>query len=89
MKNILILAAALALSSCGDKGRIQMLSPPVADLAVEKKPVVPVEAVSDEVVAADYDSKLESWGERGWSAVGRLCRYFKTHGTAVDCPAPE
>ena len=43
------------------------LNPPVADLAVEKKPVMPVEAITDDTAAAQYSSDVEGWGDRGWA----------------------
>lgn len=41
---------------------------------MEAKPQVPLEALESDEAARLYDSELEGWGERGWSAVGRICR---------------
>lgn len=39
------------------------------------------------VVANDHDAAVEAWGERGWLAVGRLCRRAAANGAkALDCP---
>jgi hypothetical protein len=62
--------------------------PPSADLVVEPKPVPPDEIVTSAAAAARYDVELESWGERGWKAVARICRWAKGHGAQVECPPP-
>lgn len=59
--------------------------PPVQDLAVEVKPV-PSEVVLTSAVAAEqFNSEIEGWGERGWAAVARICRWAKAHGSPADC----
>lgn len=60
--------------------------PRPADLAVEAKPAPLPEIATSAQAAADYDIALESWGERGWSTVARLCRWARDNGMAVDCP---
>jgi len=55
----------------------------------EPKPLMPVEAITDDTVASRYNSAVEAWGERGWAAVGRLCRWAAGNGLAhPECPAP-
>jgi len=55
---------------------------------VEPKPV-PSDAIADDPVAsAHYNASVESWGDRLYSAGGRLCRFFKRQGMKdLDCPA--
>lgn len=77
------------MSACGERVRIQPAFPPVADLVVEPKPVPPPEIVTSAQAAAEYDIAVEGWGERGWRAVGRLCRWAKEQGMSVDCPRAE
>lgn len=60
--------------------------PQSADLAVEPKPVPTHDIVTSAQAAAEYDIAVEGWGERGWRAVARLCRFFAGHGMAVSCP---
>ena len=83
------LAASLALAcSCASKEQIRPIYPPVADLTVEAKPRLDPAALSSEAALDAHDIAVESWGERGWLAVGRLCRWAKANGMAVACPAP-
>lgn len=44
------------------------------------------ETVTSAQAAAEYDIALESWGERGWAAVARICRWAKGLGADVECP---
>ena len=86
---LLPLALLLApLAACATPNSIPVAPlPPVADLTVEPKPLMPVEAITDDTAAAAYSSSVESWGDRGWAAVGRLCRWAKANGEVLDCPA--
>lgn len=66
------------------------LSPSSADLKVEAKPV-PTDAIVTDPKAADaYNADVERWGERGWKAVGRICRWTVANGGQLpfDCPKP-
>ena len=82
----MLCACALAASGCGDRTRVEPSLPPVADLRVEPKPVPPPEIVTSAQAAAEYDIALETWGERGWLQVGRLCRWAREMGAQVACP---
>jgi hypothetical protein len=54
---------------------------------VKPKPVMPAEAITDDTAAADYSSKVEGWGDAGWAAVGRLCRWAAANKMPhPDCP---
>ena len=83
----LALAASASLASgCASKG---LAFPPSADLKVEPKPVLAPEAVASEAALDVHDIALETWGERGWSQVARLCRFFDEMGMdGLDCPPP-
>jgi len=52
---------------------------------------VPTDAIVTDPKAGDaYNADVESWGERGWLAVGRICRWAKANGaTALDCPVSK
>ena len=76
-----------AVQGCSPRERIQPIFPPVADLEVEPKPPITPEVLTSAQAAAEYDIKLESWGERGWRAVARICRWAKDNGATVDCPS--
>ena len=85
------LALPLALlAACATPNSVPIApSPPAADLTVEAKPLMPVEAITDDTAAARYNSQIEAWGERGWSAVARLCRWAAGNGLAHPaCPTP-
>lgn len=61
--------------------------PAAQDLAVEAKPQLSVEALTSEKALNDHDAEIESWGERGWLQVGRLCRWAQDMGAkGLDCP---
>lgn len=69
---------------------MQPIFPPPVDLIVEAKPVAGPEIVTDDHAAAAYSAAIEAWGERGWAAVGRLCRWAARNGMKVEClPAPK
>lgn len=90
MRLIAPFLVAASLSACGPQVRVQPIFPPPADLAVEPKPVPPAEIVTSAQVAAEYDIQLEGWGERGWRAVARICRWAKEQGAqSLNCPAPQ
>lgn len=83
----LLLAASLSLASgCDDKARPQPIFPPVADLKVEPKPQLDPAALGSEAALDAHDIAIEAWGEDGWKAVGRICRWAKANGAPVDCP---
>lgn len=88
MPRLMLPALLLAVSGCAaPASRL----PPRADLqaAVEAKPVPTAEIVTSSKAAADYDAAIEAWGDRVRAAGGRLCRYFRALGMAIDCPGPE
>lgn len=65
--------------------------PPSADLRVEAKPRLDPSALDSEAALDAHDSAVEAWGERGWAAVGRLCRYHQRMGMTLpfECPRPD
>lgn len=65
-----------------------MTFPPAQDLAVKTEPVLPVEAFEEPAVEDQWRDDVLIWGREGWRQVGRLCRYFKGRGMAVECPEP-
>lgn len=97
----MLFASALAASACSTpQAVIQPLFPPSADLRVEAKPIPPDNIVTSAQAAAEYDIALEAWGERGWLAVARLCRWAIANGVnnanannanggaRLTCPSP-
>lgn len=90
----LALSASLALvSSCASKAPRLSAYPPSADLRVEPKPELSVEAVASgsDAALALHDDAVEAWGERGWAAVARICRWAVTNGAELPfkCPPPD
>lgn len=86
---LLLLAASLSLASgCASRERVTPIFPPPADLRVEPKPVLAPEALTSEAALDAHDIALETWGERGWAAVGRICRWAVRNGLEkTECPA--
>lgn len=61
--------------------------PPAADLVVEPKPQLDPAALDSEAALDAHDIAIEMWGERGWAAVGRLCRWLVQMGAqGGGCP---
>ncbi len=88
----LLIGASLALvSSCASKAPPAAISlPPASDLAVEAKPRLDPAALGSDAALTAHDDAIESWGERGWSAVARLCRWSVTMGAKdLECPPPR
>lgn len=84
-----LIAGSLLLAS-GCAGKESMTFPSAADLAVEPKPLLDPAAVESEAALDRYDIELELWGERGWSQVARLCRFFdEMKMPGLNCPPPQ
>jgi len=50
--------------------------------------VLAVEALSSEAALDQHDIAIEAWGEDGWKAVARICRWSVANGLkGVVCPA--
>lgn len=66
---------------------VKPIYPPRVDVeaATEVKPIPPVDIVTDDAVAAQYDADVESWGERVQSAGVRVCRWLNERGAEFDC----
>lgn len=91
LPRLALLALPLAvLAACATPNSIPVpVAPPVADLTVTPKPVMPVAAITDDQAAARYSSDIEAWGDAGWATVGRLCRWAAANEMPhPDCPAP-
>lgn len=86
---LLIAVSASLVSGCAGRETIRPIFPPAADLAVEPKPRLDPAALESEAALDDFDIALEVWGERGWLAIGRICRWAKANGMDVSCPEAE
>lgn len=82
----ILFASSWAVQGCAPRVAVQPLFPPSADLAVEPKPVPPADIVTSAQAAAEYDIAVEGWGERGWLAVARICRWAAEQGAEITCP---
>ena len=86
---LLIAAFAVAASSCASREHVTPIFPSSADLRVEPKPQLsPADLDSDAALTA-HDDAVEAWGDRGWAAVGRICRWAVSSGADLPfrCPA--
>lgn len=85
--------AALLVLACSCASREPRLSayPPSADLKVEAKPVLNIDALASDNALAEHDDAVEAWGERGWAAVARICRWAAANGAPLSfkCPPPD
>lgn len=84
----LALVALLSLApACAPKERIQPLFPSAADLQVEPKPQLSADDLTSEAALDQHDIAVESWGERGWRTVARICRWAERNGAkGLACP---
>ncbi len=88
-RSLLIVAVLGTASACSATGSTQAVFPSAADLQVKPRPVASVEGLTSEAALDRYETDLEIWGEEGWLAVGRLCRFFDAMGMkGLDCPPP-
>lgn len=78
-------AMLLTVSGCGRQAGTFQGFPPVEDVRTEPKPVPGPEVFESEQAARTFESAIEAWGERGWSAVARICRDAVRKGA----PYPE
>lgn len=67
-------AMLLTVSGCARPGGTFHSFPPAEDVRREPQPVPGADVFESEAAARRFDSAIEAWGERGWSAVGRICR---------------
>ena len=84
---LLIVAALWLAPGCATRERTRPLFPPAADLKVEPKPRLDPSALDSEAALDAHDIALETWGEAGWAALTRICRWAKANGMAVACDA--
>lgn len=90
---LLALASLSLVSACATSGSPSLIFPPNADVKVQPKPQLSPDAVDSEAALIAHDIALETWGEEGWAAVGRICRWGVANGAPYPrgwCPAaPE
>ena len=93
IRSLALAALLVPVSSCASKAPRLSAYPPSADLRVEPKPELSVEAVASgsDAALALHDDAVEAWGERGWAAVARICRWAVTNGAELPfrCPPPD
>ncbi len=66
-----------------------LIYPSAADLVVEAKPLLDPTALESEAALDAHEIAIESWGDRGWSMVARLCRWHVEMGMkGLSCPPP-
>lgn len=79
---------AVGVASCATPGAIY---PPAEDLRVQPKPVPPDDVLTSRIAGEQHDNGVEAWGEAGWAAVARSCRFWRDQGMRLPfgCPPPE
>lgn len=89
-RSLALAACAVLASSCASRELRLNAYPPSADLRVESKPTLSVEAIASDNALAEHDAAVEAWGERGWAAVARICRWAEASGARLGfrCPSP-
>lgn len=79
-------AFGLLASGCGQRVEVRPIFPSHADLKVEAEPMPGDDIVTDAAADERFRAEHESWGRRGWGAVGRICRWASRNGMTIDCP---
>lgn len=51
----------------------------------EAKPTPTIDILTDSDAEARYNSAVEAWGERGWTAIARICQWAKDHDPKTKC----
>ena len=89
MRSLALAGCAALACSCASREPRLTAYPPSADLKVEAKPVLAPEALASDNALAEHDAAVEAWGERGWAAVARMCRWAQAGGANLPfrCPA--
>lgn len=77
---LLIAVSLSTVSGCASRERIQPLFPPASDLQVAPKPQLAPADLDSEAALDRHDIAIEAWGEDGWKAVGRICRWAVANG---------
>lgn len=85
MGGLALPAMLLTVSACGTPAKTFHSFPPVEDVRTEVKPLPGPEVFESDEAAQTFNSAIEAWGERGWAAVGRICRDAVRKGA----PYPE
>lgn len=82
---LIIASCAVAVASCETPGAI---FPPAEDLRVKEKPVPPDDVLTSRIAGEQHDNAVEAWGEEGWAAVGRACRFWRAQKMPLpfECP---
>lgn len=89
MLPLALFSAAFTASGCATKAPETRIYPPIAELTVEAKPLADPAGFESEQAFIDHVIALEMWGERGWAAVARLCRWTEAMGAkGLSCPPP-
>jgi len=59
-------------------------------LRVEAKPRPGLDILESRAAGRRFENAKDAWGERGWAAVARLCRFHAALGMALpfECPPP-
>lgn len=81
MRSLALAGCAALVSSCAS--RALNAYPPSADLKVEAKPQLAADALASDNALAEHDAAVEAWGERGWAAVARICRWTEASGAKL------
>lgn len=85
----LVLGCVLLIASaCETRGPTSPVFPSAADLRVEAKPLASIATLTSEAAHVDHDIAVEAWGERGWMAVARTCRWAVTSGADLPFKCP-
>lgn len=77
---LVLLPSLIIASGCGGAGKTRPAFPSAIDLKREAKPEPTADIVTSAQASEDFNAEIEAWGDRGWSAVDRLCQWAKDMG---------
>lgn len=83
---LMIVSCAAGAASCGTPG--PLVFPPAEDLRPEPKPKPGLDVLTSREAGDKHDNAVEAWGEAGWAAVARQCRFWRDLGMPLpfECP---
>ena len=83
--SLALLLSASIVTGCASQVQTRPAFPSAIDLKAEPKPVPGVEVLTSDIAAEEYNSAVEAWGERGWAAIARICRWSARLGNPIEC----
>lgn len=83
-----LLLSLTTVAACATKAPTLQRFPPAEDLQPPAKPSISIDTLTSARASEQHNADIEAWGDGLYRQVLRLCRWSKTMGAPVACPAP-